>query len=405
MLKDYLFMAVDNLKHRGIRSWLTMIGIFIGIAAVVSLISLSNGLENAITGQFSSMSADTLLVQSASSFMGPPGTGAVRKLDQHDVDLIKSVPGVDMVIPRLLRTVKIEYNKFAKYKYLTSIPGDPELDNYMYTAMGLKVAEGRLLKNSDLGKIFIGSDFIGDEEFGTPVRLGSIIKIQGENYEVVGIMEKSGTLVVNNVGVVTQKEMESLLNIEDEFDMIMIKVTNKDRAEEVAELIKTKMRRDRDEKVGEEDFSVQTPLQAIESITLILNILNIIVVGIALVSLILGGVGIANTMYTSVLERKKEIGIMKAVGARNSEVLKIFLVESGLTGLVGGIGGAIIGLAFAFGASYAANAYFGQDLILVVISYPLVILAVTFSFLIGVISGLSPALQASNVRPVEALRS
>jgi len=397
-------MALDNLKHRGIRSWLTIIGIFIGIAAVVSLISLSNGLENAVTGQFTSLSANTLIIQSSASFFGPPGSMAVRKLNEHDLDIINSVSGVEMAIPRLLRSVKIEYNDIAKYKYLASMPEDQEQINYIYKTMGLQLAEGRLLKLSDKRKILLGSNFIGKDEFGKEVKVNSNLKIQGEPFEVIGILEKSGTLEVNNAALMVESDLKDILDIGDEIDMIMVKVVSKERTEQTAELIKTKMRRDRDEKVGEEDFSVQTPLKAIESINTILAILNIVITGIATISLLIGGVGIANTMYTSVLERRRDIGIMKAVGARNLEVMKIFLVESGLTGLVGGIIGAIIGLAFAFGVSAAANAYLGQDLLLVTISYPLLVLAVLFSFLIGIISGLSPALQASKLRPAEALR-
>ena len=398
-------MALDNIRHRGIRSWLTIIGVFIGIAAVVALISLSNGLEQAVTGQFSSMSADTLIIQSASSFLGPPGSTAVRKLNEHDVNVIKSVPGVELVIPRLLRSVKIEYNDIAKFKYLASLPEEQQKVDYIYKVLDLRVSGGRLLKVGDKHKIVIGSNYIGKDEFGKQVKLGSTLKIQGQSFEIIGILAKTSSLEVNNAAMTMEDDLKEALDVKDEFDMILVKVVSKDKTEQVAGLITTKMRKDRDEKVGEEDFSVQTPIKALESINTVLAILNIVVTGIAAISLLIGGVGIANTMYTSVLERKRDIGIMKAVGARKLEVMKIFLVESGLTGLVGGIGGAIIGLAFAFLVSSAANAYIGQDLLLVTISYPLLALAVLFSFSIGIISGLSPAFQASNLKPVEALRS
>ena len=111
-----------------------------------------------------------------------------------------------------------------------------------------------------------------------------------------------------------------------------------------------------------------------------------------------------NTMYTSVLERKREIGIMKAVGAKNSDILTIFLLESGLLGLAGGIIGAIIGLSLSFLVSFVANSYLGTDLLKIIISYPLLISAILFSLIIGAISGLFPARQASQLRPTEALR-
>jgi len=407
MLKDYFWMALDNLRHRGIRSWLTIIGVIIGIAAVVSLISLGQGLQDAVTGQFSTLSGDNLIIQSSSSasFMGPPGTGAVRKLNEHDVDVINSISGVEFVIPRLIRTVKLEYNDISKYGYIASLPENQEQINYIYKTMDLKVSEGRLLKSGDKRKIIIGANFIGKDTFGKPVKLSSSLKIQNESFEVVGIIAKTSSLEINNAALVMQEDLSRILEIEDEYDLILVKVTNKDRTEEVGQLIEKAMRRDRNEKEGEEDFSVQTPIKALESISLILNLINLVVTGIALISLLIGGIGIANTMYTSVLERKRDIGVMKAVGSTNFEILKIFVVESGMIGLVGGIVGAIFGLAFAFLVSFIANSYFGQELLKVSISFPLVFAAIGFSFIIGLISGLAPARQASTIRPVEALRA
>jgi len=130
----------------------------------------------------------------------------------------------------------------------------------------------------------------------------------------------------------------------------------------------------------------------------------LVVAGIAALSLLIGGIGIANTMYTSVLERTREIGIMKAVGARNQDVLAIFLIESALLGLVGGIIGAAIGLGLAFGVAGLASSALGGIDFKITFSVPLLLAAITFSLLIGVLSGIVPAIQASRLNPVEALR-
>jgi len=405
MLKDYFSMALSNLKHRGIRSWLTMIGIFIGIAAVVALISLGQGLENAVTGQFASLSIDMLLVQNAATGFGPPGSTAIRKLNDNDLDVINSVPGIELVIPRLLRTTKVEYNDVVKFKFIASLPENSEHLNFVYSTLSLEIEEGRLLKTGDRGKILIGSNFAGEDEFEKRVDVGSRIEIQNKSFQVAGKLKESGTLQLNLVGLVMESDLEDALGIVDEHDVIIVKVIDKDRTEEVAELIKKKIRKDRDQKEGEEDFSVQTPLGALESVNVIIDIISLIVGGIAAISLLVGGIGIANTMYTSVLERTKDIGVMKAVGAKNSDILKVFLVESGVLGLAGGIIGAIIGLTFAFLVSFAANAALNQQILLVEISYPLLFAAVSFSFIIGIIAGLSPAIQASWLKPVQALRA
>ena len=122
MLLDYLFLALENLKHRGLRSWLTMLGIFIGIAAVVSLISLGNGLETSITAQFDALSTDTLIVSNAETGFGPPGSTAVESLTEHDVRVLERVQGINIVVPRLIRVVKVEYNSILQFRYTGSIP-------------------------------------------------------------------------------------------------------------------------------------------------------------------------------------------------------------------------------------------------------------------------------------------
>lgn len=381
-----------------------MIGIFIGIAAVVSLISLGSGLRQAVTGQFAALSTDKLVVQSVEAGFGPPGSTAIRKLTEHDLNLIKSVPGVDMVIARLIRTVKVEYNKVVGFKYVASMPEDQKQVDYIHQTFNMKPESGRLLKLGDKRSVVLGHDFDAHDEFGKKIVVGSTIKIQDQSFKVIGILEKSGTFQINIAALMMQDDLKDIANISDEIDIMVVKVTDQNQIDNVADAIKKKMRRDRNEEEGKEDFSVQTPVQALQSVNTILNIINIIIAGIAAISLIIGGIGIANTMYTSVLERMKEIGVMKAVGAENKNILKIFVYEAGLLGLIGGIVGAIIGVSFAFLVSAGANAYFGQKILAISISYPLLLLSVAFSFFIGVLSGILPAIQASKLKPVEALR-
>jgi len=404
-MRDYFFLAFNNLRRRKLRAWLTMLGIFIGIAAVVSLISLGNGLKDAVTGQFSSLSADTLTMQNSGTGFGPPGSTSIRKLNQHDVDIIEKVNNVQEVISRLIRMGKIEYNKAAVFSYIASMPEDQKKMDTIYNSFSFNLDDGRLLKFGDKGKVVLGSDVANNAKFGKIVRVGSVIKIQDKDFEVVGVLKSSSSLQVNLAILMMEDDMKSVLNIGDEIDIIVIRTSSMDVTDKVAEDIKQKIRKDRNEKVGEEDFSVQTPLQAISAIDTILNIINIVIAGIAGISLVVGGLGIANTMYTSVLERRKEIGTMKAVGARNSDILWIFLIESGMLGLSGGLIGAAIGLGFAFLVSSIANIAFGSNILAVTINSSLLIFAISFSSFIGIVSGILPAYQASRLSPVEALRS
>jgi len=403
-LNEYFDLAFGNLKHRGLRSWLTMLGIFIGIAAVVSLISLGNGLQTAVMGQFGSLSFDKLTIQNKGTGFGPPGSTVVEKLNDHDLDVIKKVSGIKEILTRLIRVVKVEYNEVATYNYVADVPDSQELINFMYDSTNVKIEEGRLLRAGDRGKILLGADIASSEKYGKKIRVGAKLAINGKNFEVVGILKKSSSFQINSIFLMNVKDLENVLDIKDEYDLIIVQVADKDKLEDVAKNIEDSLRRDRNLDAGKEDFSVQTPEQALSSVNTILSIINLIVVGIAAISLIVGGVGIANTMYTSVVERTKEIGIMKAIGARNSDIMWIFLIEAGLLGLVGGIVGALMGLSLAFIISYAASSFLGENLFTVSISYFLLFGSIAFSFGIGVMSGVFPALQASKLKIVDALR-
>ncbi len=403
MIWDYFKLAFGNLRHRGLRSWLTILGIFIGIAAVVALISLGNGLESAVVGQFGALDTDILTFQNSGTGFGPPGSTAIRKLTDNDVKIVESVQGVDEVISRLIRVVKMEFNKKANFNYIASLPEDQKKADLVIDTLHVNVQEGKMLKADDKGKVVLGNDFLGDS-FGKKIKVGDNLIIQGESFEVIGFLEKASTFIINSAILMPEKDLRRILNIpEEETDLIVIRVASGYNPEDVAQNIERKIRKDRNEKEGEEDFSIQTAAQALSSVNTILNIVNLVITGIAAISLFVGGIGIANTMYTSVLERTKEIGTMKAIGAKNKDILYIFVIESGLLGLVGGVIGAAIGLGLAFGVSFIASGILNID-IMVVLSWPLLLGAIAFSFVVGVLSGIIPAIQASKLNIVDALR-
>ena len=439
MLLDYFLLALKNLRKRGLRSWLTMLGIFIGIAAVISLISLGQGLEQAIIGQFASIDPDKLVVENTQVGFGPPGSLAVRKLTDEDVNLIESVSGVDMVIPRLIRVVSAEYNKIRLFKSIASLPEDAEQVAIVYDALNAGAEQGRLLTEKDRGKIVLGHSYLETEDFGKKIRVGTTLKIQGKDFEVIGFLEKTSTFFVNDAILMPEKDLKEILDIGNEIDLIVVQIKkslssprlegrglfgtfgcsrtpcpegqgfnvrdikNQDKIEQVALDIERAIRKDRNQKLGEEDFSVQTPLQSLSAISTILNIINITITGIAAISLLIGGIGIANTMFASVLERRKEIGIMKSIGARNKDILSIFVIESAFLGLAGGLIGAAIGLGLAFLVSGIASSSLGISL-MITISWSLIAGAIIFSLTLGLLFGLLPAFQASRLSPVEALR-
>ena len=404
MISDFFKLSVNNLRRRKLRSWLTMLGIFIGIASVIALISLGQGLQTAVTGQFASLGTEFLTIQNAGTGFGPPGSTVVTKLTDHDMKIIESTRGIKLAVSRLIRIGKVEFNGKTNFDYIADMPEEKEKMNLIYESMNIEAETGRLLQSGDSGKIIIGKNIAKKESFGKPIEVGNKINIQGRDFEVVGILKQSSSFQVNEVIIMFNKDLKSLLGINNEIDLIVAKVEKTEDPAVVATRLENALRKDRNEKIGEEDFSVQTPLEAVSTINSVLNAINVVVIGIAMISILVGGIGIANTMYTSVLERRKEIGTMKAIGARNSDVLWIFLFEAGLLGFVGGIIGIVIGLGIAFAVSGIANVAFGSNIISVTISFPLIIFAMSFSFFIGIISGFIPSYQASKLSPVRALR-
>jgi putative ABC transport system permease protein len=403
MMKDYFGLAFGNLRKRGIRSWLTMLGIFIGIAAVVSLISLGQGLQNAITAQFATLDVDKLIVSNADTGFAPPGATAVKKLNEHDLELIEDVIGVEEVVPRIVRVVRVEYNEFLDFSFIANVPEEVDRRKIVYDALNVDVDDGKLLEDGDKGKVLLGDNF-RDNRFGKELRVGNKLLIEDEKFEVAGFLKRASTFQINSVILMLDSDLMEILKLEDEIDIIVVKVAEGEDTQEIAIRLEQELREERNLKAGEDDFSVQTPLQGIQGVNNVLTTINLIVAAIAGIALVVGGVGITNTMFTSVVERTREIGVMKSVGAKNKDILWIFLFESGLLGLVGGIIGSLLGLLLAFGAATGANAGLGTNLFQVQIDYVLIMGAIIFSFGIGVLSGLVPAYQASKLNPVDALR-
>lgn len=401
----FLKFSLTYLRHRKLRSWLTMIGIFIGIASVVALIGLGEGLRSAIGAQFGSLGTDVLTV-SASGGFGPPGTGVVNPLTHNELDAIKNVPGVDGAAGRIIESTKINFNDITGFGYAASMP-DRESRDIIEHALNMETQKGRLLKDGDQNSVVIGARFAQeDTRFEKPMIVGKEIEVQGKEFEIEGILEEKGNQLMDNIIFMNEEDMRSLFGRkQDEYDVIAVRIVENADIEKIREDIKKELRKVRNVDEGEEDFSVQTPGSILESVNSTLLAVQIFVYIIAGISLLVGGIGIMNTMYTAVVERTGEIGIMKAIGAKNKTILKLFLLESGLLGTLGGLIGVTIGYIMATGAAYIGRLALGSDLIAARISPFLVIGALLFSFAIGSVFGTLPAIQASRLNPVDAIRT
>lgn len=403
MIKDLFVFAFKGLINRKLRSWLTMIGIFIGIAAVVSLISLGQGMQTAIGAQFASLGSDKILVQASGGF-GPPGTDTLEPITTHDIDVIERVEGIKLVTRRILKSARIEFDDEVRYDYIATIPEDTTEANLVMEANSMEVEKGRPLKKGDKYKVLIGADYSTESAFDRTVKLGDRIIIQDTKFEVVGILKKTGSPNTDTVIFLPEESAKKIFDTGDELSMIIVQIADPDDVTRISDSIERAMRKDRGLKEGKENFQLQTPQQILETLNSILFVVQAILIGIAAISLIVGGIGIMNTMYTAVIERTKEIGIMKSIGAKNSDILGIFLIESGMLGIAGGIIGIIIGVIFSETVALGSRIALGTVLIEASFPWYLIVGALLFSFLVGSISGILPAIQASALQPVEALR-
>lgn len=404
MLKDYFIFSVKNLRNRKLRSWLTMIGIIIGIAAVVSLIGLGQGLKVTISSQFGNMGTDKLAVMASGGF-GPPGTAVVKPLTKDNLKKIENVKGVKIAAGRLIRAGKLEYNNHASFGMAASM-AERDARKLIESALNLEAEKGRLLRDGDNKKTVLGSN-LGEENagFGKQIVVGSQVLIQDKKFEVIGILEKKGSFLIDNIVLIEEDDMREILDIpDDEYDVIAVQVHPNADIQSLQEDIEKLMRKERDVKKGEEDFTVQTPQALLEQVNSTLFAVQLFVYIIASISILVGGIGIMNTMFTSVLERTKEIGIMKSIGARNSSIFSLFFIESGLIGSIGGIIGAAFGIAIAMGLAFIGRLALGSDLIRADISIWLVLGSIFGSFALGSIFGIIPAVKASKLSPVDALR-
>ncbi|HSU72674.1 MAG TPA: ABC transporter permease [Candidatus Binatia bacterium] len=404
MMRFYTSLAVTTLKKRKLRSWLTMLGIFIGIAAIVSLISLGQGLKTAIGAQFAALGTDRIIVQAKTLSFGPPGQGAVATLTKADVNEVEKVSGVDRVATRLIKSAKVDFNEHTQFTFVGSMPKESDGRKLIEEMFRLRTVEGRLLQQGDQRKMVVGNAYLDDAKFGRALQSGDKVKVNGEVFEVVGVLAKLGQPQFDNIILLPEDAMRNLYDLPEEVSAIVVQSEAGQDPEVVGDRIKRELRKFRDVEENREDFTVQTSGQLLETLGTVLDIVTAVLAGIAAISLLVGGVGITNTMYTSVLERTSEIGVMKSIGAKNKDVFFIFLIESGLLGVAGGIIGILIGIGLSKTVEFIAGQALGTGLVQATFPWYLLVGALVFSFVVGSAAGTFPAMQASRLNPVDALR-
>ncbi len=403
VIGQYFAFAVKWLLKRRLRSWLTILGIFIGIATVVSLIALGQGVKIVVEEQFAQLGTDKLLISPGAGFTSSFAQGS-SILTEDDLDVVRKTKGIEIAGGMVYKVSSVEYKNQLKYTWITGIPVDDSA-RVIEDMQSLKIKEGRMLEKGDTYTAVIGILLSKENEFfKKPVSVGDRIKIGNAYFKVSGIMDTIGNPQDDSQILIPIEQARDIFNSKKALDMIIAKVQAGDSPDKVAESVKKELRRSRHLKEGDEDFTVQTTAQLMSSFNIILTAVQFVLIGIAAISLIVGGIGIMNTMYTSVLERTRDIGVMKAIGAKNSDILLLFILESGLLGLVGGIIGILFGIAISKLVERFATIALQTNMLVPHFSPQLLVGALLFSFLIGTASGLIPSMQASRMSVIDSIR-
>lgn len=404
MIRDYFKIALKSLTKKKVRSWLTLIGIFIGIATVVSIISLGQGLQTAVAQQFQVLGVDRISISALGTVGGPPGSNVITPITTSDLQVVQRTRGVDIASGQLIEQTSMEFGDESRSSFVTTLPRDTRTRNFVMDINNYEIESGRMIRPDERTKVVLGGRFADTPFFERTLRLGDEIKLGGESFEIVGFLERTGSFQVDGVALMTEEAARSTFNNPNNYALILVSPIDINDIDLVAERLRDDLRKSRGVIEGREDFEVSTSQDTLDSLNEILSVVTYFLVGIAAISILVGGVGVMNTMFTSVLERTKEIGIMKSIGARNSDILSMFLIESGLLGFIGGLIGLLIGIIFGLLVQVVGRLVFGTSLIQAVFTLEIIFGSLIFSFVIGAVAGLLPAIRASRMNPVDALR-
>jgi putative ABC transport system permease protein len=402
----YLRMGLNMLVHSKLRSWLTIIGIVIGVGSVIGIVSLGDSMQANVQSKLAEMDLTKISItpgysKASSNMPGPPGMGGSSSTDATLTDKdMRALQGLDSI-----QYKEGEISGSEKVKYLgqtatLSITGaDPQVWKYMTT---LKTTSGRLLEPADKSVAVIGSK-VANEIFDHNIGINQVITINNKSVRVVGILKEEGMggddskiymPIDGAVDLITDAK-------KDVYDSITVKAKSEDQVDGLLEDIKKRLMISRHiNQEKDRDFTLSASKSMASSVTEMTGTMTLFLGAIAAVSLLVGAVGIANTMFTSVLEKTKEIGTMKAIGAKNRDILMIFLFNSGMVGLVGGILGVMLGAIVSAGLQSMMGSMTAGGGLSIALMVEGLLLAVS----IGVISGVVPAYRASKLKPVDALR-
>jgi putative ABC transport system permease protein len=415
-LEDVFDIAITNIRHRHVRSWLTILGIVIGVGAIVSLISVSLGMQQDIEERTNSLGANVITItpgggqaERMGGLMIPGaggGGGGMRPPGEErgsddpaitfkEADDLRTLPGVYKLDAQLSERMTVEYQ--SKNSSLTVVGTEPDS---FEDSVGAELADGRYLNMNDKYSAVLGyrvaTQTFNDEDEDEDM-MNRQIEIDGVPFRVVGYLEESGGMGGSDNSIyIPLDAAKNLFEEQDNADTLIVIAREGYGVDTVAETVEKELLFLHGVEEEDADFQVTTAASVQSTVSSIADTLGLFLGGIAAISLLVGGIGVVNTMFMSVMEQTKTIGVLKSLGAKNRDVMLIFVCEAVILGFVGGVMGVMLSF---FGAALLTA--FGLS---TAITLELVALGIIFSSIVGIVAGVVPARNAASISPVEALR-
>jgi len=405
-LPDMLEFIAVGFKADRFKTLMSSLGIIIGVMAIVVMLSVGEGLYSGVSSQFSTLNLDVIRVMPGSAQFGGPGAGQANrnpaepaKFTDKDIKVLENVVGVKNVAPQTSASVVVSFRSKNASASLTGVDPDNQED------LKGKVAQGRFLTSSDYKSIVIGSG-VSEDLFRMKITPGNKIRLYYQDrytdFKVVGVLlEQQQTAFSgpggnqNNQMYITHKAMKELTGRDNYYyGSFQVTVEDPEQVENVIDRIKNDLRRYH----KDEAYDATTARDMLSSLMSILSMIKYALAGIGAISLVVGGIGIANVMMLTVKERIREIGVLKALGATMRDIRMQYLLEAGVLGVVS----SIIGIALGVMVSFAIGSLAGLPSAITPTS---ILLGLLFGVLTTTIAGVYPANKAAKLDPIEALRA
>ena len=399
MLKDIISLALKWIVYRKLRSWLTILWIILGVMLVIIILSLWDWIQRAISKQMQMIGTNVIFIIPWSETNPLAWLAWWLKFKISDLIKLEKINGVELVTPWNMATFNIEF-KWEKKWVMTNSTSWKWMIKMFEEAQWVKLQEWAWPKNDSVNEVVFW--YLSFKKlFKNKLEIGDEVLIKSKKMKIAWFISEIWNQQDDNSIYMSGDNFEGLTGIKWKASTVMIKIKEWSNLDLISKQIKFELNKQEIVK----DFAVVTPQKANSLIWNVLNLIEIFLIIIALTSLLVWAVWITNTMYTSVLERTKQIWIMKAIWANKDAILTLFLIESGIIGLVWWIIGISLGLLLSYGIWTASEAQWAANLFsFAEVDYVWVLSIWLVTFIVWTISWYLPAKQASNLEAAEALR-